>query len=149
MRIPVPWVFLLLYLVGVALQVLYPIAIGPPAVHHAAAAVGIALWVLGGVLAIWSLTLFRIVGTTTVPFGDSSRLVTSGPYRVSRNPMYVSLTLIYLGEAAFLSQAWPVLLLPLALIYAERVVVPYEESHLRQKFGGEYEAYAARVRRWL
>ena len=73
----------------------------------------------------------------------------SGPYRISRNPMYVSLTLAYLGEAGFLSQLWPVMLLPLTLAYVNLIVIPLEEEVLKGDFKEEYENYCTRVHRWL
>jgi protein-S-isoprenylcysteine O-methyltransferase Ste14 len=63
--------------------------------------------------------------------------------------MYVGLSLAYLGEAALLRQVWPAVLLPLTLIYLQRVVIPLEETRLRETFGPVYTEYCARVRRWL
>ena len=147
MHVPVPWVFVLAYLVGLGLQVLFPFQI-----HEDAAIVrtaGFLLLAIGGIIAAWCLTIFARRRTTTVPFGVSSELVTSGPYQFSRNPMYVGLTLIYLGEAAVLDQLWPLLPLFAVLAYLDKVVIPYEESRLRATFGQEYERYGARVRRWV
>ena len=63
--------------------------------------------------------------------------------------MYVSLVLVYLGEAGILAQAWPVLLLSLTVAYVHRTVIPVEEARLREVFGDTYAQYCARVRRWL
>jgi protein-S-isoprenylcysteine O-methyltransferase Ste14 len=84
-----------------------------------------------------------------VPGQASSQLVTWGPYRFTRNPMYVGLTLAYLGEAGILRQIWPVILLPLVVAYVNWIVIPVEESKLREVFGEEYERYQKKVRRWL
>ncbi len=82
--------------------------------------------------------------------GQASRLlVTRGPYRLTRNPMYVGLTLAYLGEAGLLRQIWPLAVLPLVLAYLEWMVIPLEETRLLETFGEEYEAYRRRVRRWI
>jgi protein-S-isoprenylcysteine O-methyltransferase Ste14 len=105
---------------------------------------------LGGVLlAFSSLAIFLVARTTTVPFQTASKLITWGPYRFTRNPMYVGLILIYVGVAAIQVQIWPILLLPLVVIYIHRLVVPVEEARLRQVFGDTYEQFCARVRRWL
>ncbi len=63
--------------------------------------------------------------------------------------MYVGLSLGYLGEAFLLRQVWPALLLPLTLVYLQRVVIPLEETRLRETFGSAYTGYCARVRRWI
>src|SRR5207249_3117984 len=105
----------------------------------ASRAVGVVLLIAGGSMAWWSLSLFRAARTTTIPFEAPSRLVTGGPYRFSRNPMYVSLILVYLGEAAVLAQVGPVLLLPLVIAYLHRTVIPVEEGRLREIFGDAYE----------
>jgi protein-S-isoprenylcysteine O-methyltransferase Ste14 len=84
-----------------------------------------------------------------VPGRASTTLVTWGPYRFSRNPMYVSLTLAYVGEAAMLAHVWPLVLLPLTLAYVQWIVIPVEEGRLTEVFGPEYERYRAKVRRWV
>ena len=67
----------------------------------------------------------------------STTLVTSGPYRFTRNPMYVGLSLAYLGEAGLLKQIWPLLLLPLVLAYLNGTVIPVEEARLKEVFRDE------------
>src|SRR5215813_8750618 len=111
-HVPVPWVFVLTYLCGVGLEYALPM---PPALKALVGAklAGAGLFVAGAALAGWGWATFRRALTTTVPGQASSRLVTWGPYRFSRNPMYVGLIIAYLGEAAMLRQVWPVFLLPL------------------------------------
>lgn len=148
MRIPVPWVFVLTYLLGVAIErVTNSLTIGG-AVSWAGAA-GAALLAVGATIAGWGLLTFRRAGTTTVPGQPSSQLVTWGPYRFTRNPMYVGLTLAYLGEAGLLRQLWPVVLLPLTIAYVNWVVIPVEEAKLEEVFGTTYERYRSLVRRWV
>ncbi len=146
MRVPVPWVFVLAYLCGVVLQRMVPP--GRPAARWIGYA-GVAVFVVGTALAGWCLSLFHKSRTTTTPGEASKALVTWGPYRFSRNPMYVSLTLAYIGEAGILQQAWPLALLPLVLAYLNWVVIPVEEARLTEVFGDGYRAYRARVRRWV
>jgi protein-S-isoprenylcysteine O-methyltransferase Ste14 len=147
MHIPVPWVFVLTYLIGVVIELARPRVMG--GVLHGTGAVGGVLFALGALVAGWSLRLFRKARTTTVPGQTSSNLVTSGPYRFGRNPMYVGLVLAYLGEAGMLKQLWPVVLLPLTIAYLSWVVIPVEEARLRDAFGEKYEQYRASVRRWI
>ena len=149
MRIPVPWVFLLAYLLGVLVNLLLPIHAHSTAVLEIAWRSGIVIVVVGSLVAFPALYLFHKSSTTTVPFETPARFVTSGPFRISRNPMYVGLALIYLGVGGTEGQVWPLLLLPVVLVYLDRVVIPIEERHLLQVFGDEYRRYCARVRRWL
>jgi len=148
LRIPVPWVFVLGYLAGVVVEraLRSPLAVETvPALQLA----GGVLFVVGAAIAGWGLLTFRRARTTTVPGETSAQLVTWGPYRVTRNPMYVGLTLAYLGEAGILRQLWPVAVLPLVLAYVNWVVIPLEETKLAEAFGAEYDRYRARVRRWI
>jgi len=148
MRVPVPWVFVLTYLVGVGLEFIWPVHSGITKVAGVWVAGGV-LFCIGAVLAGWGLLTFRRARTTTVPGQASARLVTWGPYRMTRNPMYVGLILAYIGEAGILRQIWPMLLLPLIVAYLNWVVIPVEERKLTEVFGGAYKQYQGRVRRWL
>jgi protein-S-isoprenylcysteine O-methyltransferase Ste14 len=149
LRVPVPWVFVLGYVVGAILESWVRLGPGLAVPRAASQTAGIVLFAAGLVIAGWGLTIFHRVGTTTVPGQSSHRLVTWGPYRFTRNPMYVGLTLAYLGEAALMRQLWPVPLLLLVLAHVQWTVIPLEESRLREAFGADYTAYCARVRRWL
>jgi protein-S-isoprenylcysteine O-methyltransferase Ste14 len=132
----------------VALERMHPRVISPQAAQVSTIA-GAVLFAAGAVIAGWGLVLFRIAKTTTVPGKSSAQLVTSGPYRFTRNPMYVGLTLAYLGEAGLLRQIWPVVLLPLTIAYVNWTVIPVEEAKLDEVFPGSYQQYRSRVRRWI
>jgi protein-S-isoprenylcysteine O-methyltransferase Ste14 len=77
------------------------------------------------------------------------RLITEGPFRYTRNPGYLSLTMIYAGIAALRNVLWAILLLPLVLYVIQREVMGREERYLERTFGEEYLVYKARVRRWV
>jgi len=149
LRIPVPWVFILTYLIGVVLEASVPIAMTRHVDPNAALLYGGVVFVIGAVIAGWGLLTFRRARTTTVPGRTSAQLVTWGPYRFTRNPMYVGLTIAYVGEALILRQIWPVILLPLTMAYVNWVVIPLEQRKLSEAFGAEYARYQARVRRWV
>jgi protein-S-isoprenylcysteine O-methyltransferase Ste14 len=149
MRIPVPWVFVLTYLVGVAFEIAWPFQVRVGVRPRVALAAGGAVFAVGAFIAGWGLLTFRRARTTTVPGRVSSQLVTWGPYRFSRNPMYVGLVVAYLGEAVILRQIWPVALLPLTVAYVNWGVIPVEQSKLEEAFGEQYVQYRERVRRWL
>jgi len=148
MRVPVPWVFLFAYLVGVAIGRVVPLPVTGAAARVAWWA-GVALVAGGLVLAVSALGLFRRSHTTTIPFHLPSTFVTTGPYRFTRNPMYLGLTLVYLGVAGTRAELWPVAVLPVVLIYVNFMVIPFEEQRLVELFGDLYRQYRAIVRRWL
>jgi protein-S-isoprenylcysteine O-methyltransferase Ste14 len=152
LHVPVPWVFVLTYLVGALLQRLTP-GLSPsaisPEVARKSVAVGGVLFVVGAIIAGWGLIIFRKARTTTVPGKSSARLVIWGPYRFTRNPMYVGLVLAYLGEAGLLKQIWPVMVLPLVIAYVNWIVIPVEEARLKEDYQEEYSEYRSRVRRWI
>lgn len=103
----------------------------------------------GGGLITWALGLFRRHGTTFEPFGRATALVVSGPYRLSRNPMYLGMVLVLTG-LALLTGRWPVALAPAGFyVTMDRVQIPAEEAALAASFGEPYRAYQRRVRRWL
>lgn len=102
-----------------------------------------------GLIGIAGVVAFRRAGTTPNPWRPTTSLVTGGPYRFTRNPMYVGFTLWYLAATSLANALWPLLLLPLVLLVMQRGVIAREESYLRRLFGRQYEEYAARVRRWL
>ncbi len=147
MHIPVPWVFILTYLAGARVEGRYPALSGE--VPLGAKTAGALLLATGVAIAVWAQVLFRRARTTTVPGGTSSSLITAGPYRFSRNPMYVGLILAYVGEAGILRQVWPVILLPFVVAYLNWIVIPVEEGRLRDAFGEAYDRYCSSVRRWL
>ena len=147
LHMPVPWVFVLGYLIGVGLQVLFPVAQSETGWSTALRIAGGCAVVAGFSVAGWAWMLFQRAGTSRVP-GESSRvLVTRGPYRFTRNPMYVGLTTAYIGEAGALLQIWPLCLLLVVLAYVNWFVIPVEEATLAS-FAG-YERYRAHVRRWI
>jgi protein-S-isoprenylcysteine O-methyltransferase Ste14 len=148
-RVPPPLLFAVTFVAGLLVQRGVWPRLAPMHPGAALHAIGMGLVAVALAIALVSLGLFARQGTTVVPHGQSSRFVTSGFYRISRNPMYLSLALAYLGAALRL-EAWLALVLlaaPVAVMGA--VVIPMEEAQLRQRFGAEYEAYCRRVRRWL
>ena len=111
---------------------------------------GIALVVAGSILPVWAIVLFRSEGTEVTPTSPSNRkLVTTGPYRFTRNPMYLGLVTLTLGIAVWVG-AWPMLVVPFAVFATANLVhIPFEEAKMRRQFGLKYNDYVWRVRRWL
>jgi protein-S-isoprenylcysteine O-methyltransferase Ste14 len=104
---------------------------------------------LGVALAVTGAGVFRRAGTEVVPFRPSTALVTNGPYRFTRNPMYVGMGLVHAGIAARWKSTWSLLMLVPALVAVDRLIIAREERYLERKFGEEYRRYKRQVRRWL
>ncbi|MGH9527505.1 MAG: methyltransferase family protein [Terriglobales bacterium] len=149
LRIPVPWVFVLAYILGAGLQLLLPRGGIAPSTRQVLMIAGVALWLLAAFIAGWALWLFHRRRTTTTPGEISRVLVAGGPYRLSRNPMYVGIVLAYVGQMCVQALAAPLATLVLAVAYLQSAVIPLEESRLRETFGEAYVQYCARIRRWL
>ena len=149
MRIPPPLLFVVTFLIGLGLQRLVPITVDSPSITEVSRVVGIALLIGGVLLALSCVVMFFVVRTTIIPFGTASRLLTHGPYRFTRNPMYVSLVLVYLGVAGTLVQPWALILLPVPVAIVHAIVIPFEEARMGEVFGGAFQKYCANVRRWI
>lgn len=100
---------------------------------------------LAGMLSFWRA---RTTMNPIKPMATSS-LVTSGAFRFTRNPMYLSLVLYLLGWAVYLSNVWALLFVPMFVLYINEFQIKPEERALSSLFGPEYTAYKERVRRWL
>ena len=111
---------------------------------------GIALVAIALIPPIWAVVLFRREGTEINPNSITNRkLITSGPYRLTRNPMYLGLVLLSLG-VAFCIGAWPMFIAPIAVFAtANWAHIPFEEAKMLHQFGPTYQDYLNQVRRWL
>lgn len=112
--------------------------------------VGAAVIVLGAIAPVWAFALFRREGTEIDPTSSTNRkLVTDGPYRFTRNPMYLGLVIISLGIALWVG-AWPMFAAPIAVFAtANWVHIPFEEEKMRRQFTPQFDDYTKRVRRWV
>ena len=97
----------------------------------------------------WFIWALRRADTPISPNEPTTRLVTEGPFRYTRNPDYLSASIIYAGVASLANALWAILLLPIVLVVTQRDVIEREERYLERKFGEEYLRYKARVRRWI
>ena len=143
---PPPLIYIVGLGAGFGLEALFPSASLPPVL---AWSVGGGVLVAGLVLAGAFFAAFRRARTPVDLRKATSAIVTTGPYRWSRNPGYVSLTLIYAGIAVLASVLWAFVSLIPTLVVIEYGVIRREERYLERKFGQEYLAYKARTRRWL
>lgn len=129
----------------------WPLGIVAP-LAHVGPGVRLAGWIvagLGALLMAWALVQQYRRGTDPNPFGPTSRLVTDGPYRFSRNPVYVADLLLQTGIGLGLDWGWAIALLPATWLGLRILVIGHEERYLSRTFGDAYDAYCQRVRRWL
>jgi protein-S-isoprenylcysteine O-methyltransferase Ste14 len=145
-RVPPPLYYVAAFLVGVGLELLVPIGGPPVAVRVVVAALAAAAWLALDGAAMLS---FMRAKTSIPPMRPSTALVTSGPYRFTRNPMYVGMAFLYVALAFAFGAIWALATLPLGILAVDRLVIAREEPYLERTFSQAYLAYKARVRRWL
>jgi protein-S-isoprenylcysteine O-methyltransferase Ste14 len=148
-RFPPPFLFVAGFLAGLGLNALLPFPLVPGGATPLSVFVGWGLVALALLLGAWAMFTFAGARTSILPHKPAAGVVEAGPYRYSRNPMYVALGLLYLGLALWLNVLWPVFLLPVVYVLLWSLVVEREERYLEEAFGETYVAYRSRVRRWL
>lgn len=144
---PPPLVFLGFLLLGLLLDKV--MALPPIPMGRALEWPGFALMAVGIGLIIVSLGMFSAYGEDPQPWTPSQAIIARGPYRHSRNPMYLGMLMIQLGYAVWDASMGVLAFVPFAFISIDRAVIAKEESYLRRKFGKAFEDYCARVRRWI
>ena len=145
----IPWpplLFIAVIVGGRALDHLLPMLSIPALPAHLAGALLVAL---GLATDAWCALVLRRHNTTILPHRAVAALVTSGPYRHSRNPIYICELALTLGCGLLLRSPAIVMLTPLLLFALTKLAIEPEERHLRAKFGREFERYAAQTPRWL
>jgi protein-S-isoprenylcysteine O-methyltransferase Ste14 len=145
-KFPPPFAYAGAVIGGYLLNRAWPAPIGDGRWWDVGAAILVVAW---AALTISSFGHFWRRRTTIIPHRPANALVVAGPYRFTRNPLYLGLALLTAALAIVLNTWWPVVLLVPALIIIRVTVIAREESYLRRRFGAEYEAYMRRVRRWI
>jgi protein-S-isoprenylcysteine O-methyltransferase Ste14 len=145
-RVPPPVLYALAVLGGYWLNRRWPLPVGG----------GLYIGVLASMLTLCSLALtvssvgnFRRSRTSIVPIRPATTLVIAGPYRFTRNPMYVGMAALTVALGLFMKTWWPVLLLVPVLLIVRLFVIAPEERYLQRRFGDDYVRYMRRVRRWV
>lgn len=149
-RIPPPLVPVVTILAGIGLEWLLPtswgVALPTPARYFVGGAVAIgAILVLG----LRSVRLFGESGQSVNPYKPTPALEERGPFRFTRNPMYLQMVLVCIGVAIALANVWVALLTPACAWALQRLAIEPEEAYLEAKFGDAYLDYKSRVRRWI
>jgi protein-S-isoprenylcysteine O-methyltransferase Ste14 len=148
-RFPPPTLYLAGFLIGYLLHRTVGGDDVAPERRDAVWTAGVVVIAAGVALIAWAVTWFRRRRTTLIPMRASAAMVDEGPYRFTRNPMYVGLSAIYTGATLMAGYLWPLAALPLVLVGVRWLIVEREERYLERRFGDDYRAYKARVRRWL
>ncbi len=143
---PPPLVYLGAILLGLGIDRLWPAAFLPPAVQYA---IGTTAIVLSIVLAAIILHAFVRHKTNPIHHRPTTTIIDTGPFRYSRNPIYVGMTLLQIGIGILVDSAWILLMVVPAVWIIHRFVVLKEEAFLEQQFGETYLTYKQRVNRWL
>ncbi len=145
-HVPPPLLYLVMLALGWVLSAMFP----TPSL------IGGLSWIIGALLAAGGLAIgalafaaMRRASESPNPTVPTRSLVVSGPYRFTRNPLYVAMTLVYAGIAVAINSIWALALLVVVLILMDRTVIASEERYLHAQFGDAYAQYRARVRRWL
>lgn len=144
-----PAIFALVLGTAVLLGWLMPVAVLPGAYSTLALILGLPVCCLSAAIALSGILAFRRAGTNIEPHKPSLVLVGDGPYRFTRNPMYLGLILLLLGLSLVFSLDWGIPLTPVLWLVLHHGVVLREEVYLTAKFGEPYREYLDRTRRWL
>ena len=110
---------------------------------------GTALMLLGLALVTWAARTFRKAGAGYRLHGESSALATSGPFRISRNPIYLAMVIWIVGLAVLLGSLTAFLFPVFLFLITNFLIIPHEERTMKQEFGEQYRQYRRHVRRWL
>jgi protein-S-isoprenylcysteine O-methyltransferase Ste14 len=140
-----PLVFLFAILLGIALNYFWELPFVPSTLRL----LGPFVILFAVLLFVLSLKEFRAAGTSVRGTERTTTIVRTGPYRFSRNPIYLSFILLLIGLAVWLDDLWLFLTLVPAIAVIAMVVIPREERFLEQNFRDQYSIYKATVRRWL
>jgi protein-S-isoprenylcysteine O-methyltransferase Ste14 len=141
-----PFLFIAFLAAGIVLHLIRALPLGSaPALRW----LGALLMMMGVMLAVWGRRTMTNAGTNINPKQPATFLVVTGPFRYSRNPLYLALTLAYSGLALLINTLWPLILLIILLPMVHWGIVRREERYLERKFGEIYLRYCAVTRRWL
>jgi len=145
-RIPPPLLLIACMLLGIGLHRLYPLHFLPRLPRWS---LGVLLIGAGLGVSLYCVWMFRIAQTALEPWEPTSHIVRTGPYRWTRNPIYLSFVLMGVGAACALDNLWIALMQIPLVVLITRWVIKKEEAYLEQKFGESYLAYKNHVRRWI
>jgi protein-S-isoprenylcysteine O-methyltransferase Ste14 len=141
-----PLVYLISLVSGTVIHLAVPLSLLPVSL---AVLLGVPLVAVAIALFSYSVAKFRAAGTPVPARKPTTAIVRTGPYRFSRNPIYLAFSLFQLGIAIWVNSVWLLATLVGAVALIHSVVIPREEQYLERRFGAQYLDYKASVRRWL
>jgi len=144
--LPPPLIFLTCLIIGLGLDYLWPVPVLPPAIQYGA---GSGLTVAA--LSLFGLTFkeFSRTRTSIDHRRPTTAIITTGPFRLTRNPVYASMTMLFIGIATLIDGLWILAMVIPAVVIVQFFVIAKEESFLEREFGDTYRRYRDSVRRWL
>ncbi len=145
---PPPLILIVLLALGLSIHWMFPVSIVnfPLPVRLS---IGISPIIVSAIISVLSIQIMFKKKTTINPYKQTTSIIDMGPFSFTRNPLYVSIILFYIGFAVLVNSLWILVFLPVLFIILDRGVVIREEKYLERKFGDEYLQYKSRVRRWL
>jgi protein-S-isoprenylcysteine O-methyltransferase Ste14 len=146
--LPPPVLFMVCFAAASLAERLWPWSI-PGLDHRAGLGTGVAILVAAGSFGSWAAYEMWRHRTPIEPGHVPKKLVTTGPFRFTRNPLYVTLVLILTASALMIQSVWLIVGAAVLVALLDRLVIVREERVIREHFGEEYAAYVARVRRWV
>ena len=141
-----PFIYLACLAIGFAVDYFFPVPVFPDKAQYIGGGILIAV---SGAIMLAVLRWFYKAGTTVDVRLPTTAIITSGPFRYSRNPSYVAMSMLYLGIGVAADSIWVLALFPIGFAVLHAGVVLREEAYLERKFGDEFRAYKAAVRRWI
>lgn len=142
-----PYIYLAAVVIGWLLHLAFPLPFMPDTISGLVAGGAVFLLALG--IVALAFRQFRAAQTSIDPYRPSSNIISTGLFAISRNPVYVAMTIALIGIAMMVNSLWILALTPVVLVVMHFGVVKREEAYLDAKFGEAYRAYKQRVRRWL
>lgn len=145
-----PAIPLIAIFLGVLLEWIFPLSAYFPIESPARVVIGASLALISVLLlGLWSVVLFRSGGQSENPWKPTTHIEERGPYRFTRNPMYLQMALVCTGVGIALANWWVLVLVPAVMWALYTLVIRHEERYLEAKFGESYLSYKRRVRRWF
>lgn len=141
-----PMVMFIMLLAGLGLDMLHPLPLG---LGMVGTLIGMMLGMDAITLVVFTACLMKKAGTNVPPNRPTKLIISHGPFRFSRNPIYIGFTLAMAAFALLFDSGWLAGLLVMFFFYIDRHVIPREEAYLSRKFGQEYITYTTKVRRWI
>ncbi len=135
-------------IMGFGLQQLWPLSFTPHLDRTLLHIIGAPLLLLGTAIILMGKNELAQRAQPSEPGAPTTQLVTGGVYKYSRNPLYLGLTIAYMGLALGINMPWLLLLLVPAVLLTQQLLIKPEEGYLENKFGAEYQRYQQRTRRW-